>query len=71
MGFLFKSLQSDITDEYITVRTAAKVSGYNQQYLRRMLRKGVFNTQKIGQIWLLDHKNFIDYLEGTIGSDDR
>ena len=71
MGFSFNVLVPEYTDEYITVRSASEYSGYNQQYLRRLLRKGVFRTRKIGQIWLIEQKEFKDYLEGANQSKDK
>ena len=71
MGFSIKNLLPEFTDEYITVRSAAEFSGYNQQYLRRLLREGVFRTRKIGQIWLIDQRDFKDYLEGANQSTDK
>ena len=71
MGFSVNNLIPEFTDEYITVRTAAEFSGYNQQYLRRLLRKGVFQTRKIGQIWLIDQRDFKDYLQGANQSKDK
>jgi len=42
MGFSFNSEHSDITGEFLTVRSAAEISGYNQQYIQRLLRNRVF-----------------------------
>ena len=58
----FNRIDPDFTDEYVTIKSAAEFSEYNQQYLRRLLRKGVFKTKKIGQIWLINHRIFVDYL---------
>ena len=71
MGFSVKDLIPEFTDEYITVRTASEFSGYNQQYLRRLLRRGVFRTRKIGQIWLIDQRDFKDYLKEANQSKDK
>ena len=71
MGFLFNKLVPEFTDEYITVRSASEFSGYNQQYLSRLLRKGVFRTRKIGQIRLIDQRNFKDYLKEASQSKDK
>ena len=64
MGFSFNSQAPDIIGEFITVSSAADFNGYNQQYLRRMLRKGFFKTRKIGQIWLIEQRDFNNYLQG-------
>ena len=71
MGFSVKDITPEFTDEYITVRTASQFSGYNRQYLRRLLRKGVFRTRKIGQIWLIDKREFKDYLMEANQSKDK
>jgi hypothetical protein len=71
MGFSFNFPLSDFTNEFITVKTASEISGYNQQYLRRLSRAGVFTTRKIGQIWLIDQRDFLDYLGGANQSKDQ
>jgi len=71
MGFSLNTTIPVITDKYITVRAASEFSGYNQYYLRRFLREGKFRTRKIGQIWLIDHKDFVNYLYDAALSDDN
>ena len=71
MGFLFKSLGSEFLTEYITVRFAANFSGYNQQYLRRLLRENVFRSTRIGQLWLIERDDFLKYLANAKQSDDK
>ena len=41
-------------NQHITVQTAAAATGYNIQYLRRMLRSGALKGIKIGQMWLIE-----------------
>ena len=72
MGLSFKEISPDVTQEYVTVKTASKYSGYNEQYLRRLLREGTFKTRKIGQLWLIDKSDFRKYLkDASISSDKR
>jgi hypothetical protein len=71
MGFSFYSEQFDVTSEFLTVGSAAEISGYNQQYLRRLLRNRVFQSRKIGQIWLIDKKSFLEYLISAKKSKDK
>jgi len=71
MGFSVKGLYPEFTEDYITVRTASEYSGYNQQYLRRLLRGGGLKTKKIGQIWLINQKDFVNYLYDAAQSDDK
>ena len=54
-----------IFNNCINVKVAAFYSGYNVQYLRRLLRNGRLSGMKLGQIWLLDKRNFEIYLENA------
>ena len=71
MGFSFKVLNPDITEDYITVKTASIFSGSNEQYLRRLLRDGIFKTRKIGQLWLIEQADFGKYLSDANKSTDK
>lgn len=71
MGFSVKSHTSNFSAEFITVRTAAKISGYNQQYLRRLLRKNIFQSKRIGQLWLIDRNDFLKYLGQARKTEDK
>jgi excisionase family DNA binding protein len=70
MGFSFNT-KSDFLGDYITVRTAAEISGYNQQYLRRLLRDNTFRSKRLGQIWLIDRNQFMDHLLKIRRSNDK
>ena len=43
-----------LVNQHITIHAAAEVTGYNIQYLRRILRSGALKGYKIGQMWLMD-----------------
>jgi len=49
----------------ISVKAAEFYSGYNVQYLRRLLRDGRLFGMKLGQIWLIDKHTFETYLENA------
>jgi len=49
--------------QHITVQTAAEVTGYNIQYLRRLLRSGALEGIKIGQMWLIEMDALETYLK--------
>jgi len=55
----------------ISVKTAASHSGYNVQYLRRLLREGRLSGMKLGQTWLLDKCMFETYLENSNQTTDK
>jgi len=71
MGFSINELYADHSNDYITVRTAAEISGYNQQYLRRLLRDNTFRSRKLGQLWLIDRDQFIEYVFNARKSRDK
>lgn len=55
---------------HITVKEAAEITGYNAQYLRRLLQAGNLDAIKVGQIWLIDLASLQAYFSRAISSDD-
>jgi len=49
----------------------AEVTGYNDQYLRRLLRAGRLDAIKIGQVWLVNLESLEAYLTSKVSSSDR
>jgi hypothetical protein len=70
MGFSFNT-ESDFYGEYFTVKSAAEISGYNQQYLRRLLRGDILKSRRLGQAWLIERKGFLEYLNHARCSTDK
>jgi len=62
---------SVVINNHISVKVAAKVSGYSLQYLRRLLRSGKLTGLKIGQVWLIEKSTFEAYLENATQATDR
>jgi hypothetical protein len=58
-------------ETHLTVQIAAEISGYSAQYLRRLLRTGTLNGDKIGQIWLIRKESFESYRKFAKHSTDR
>jgi hypothetical protein len=57
---------------YIPVKAACKLSGYNQQYLRRLLRREKLGGIKVGQVWLIETLSLESHLSlGNQGQDRR
>ena len=59
-----------ISDHCVSVQFAAELTGYNLQYLRRLLRDGKLEGTKIGQIWLIDLASLQTYFSYALGSND-
>lgn len=51
-----------LTENYITVEAASRQTGYNIQYLRRLLRVGRLEGVKIGPVWLIKLNSLENYL---------
>jgi AraC-like DNA-binding protein len=61
-----------VLEEHISVKAAAEHSGYSIQYLRRLLRDGLLDGTKIGQVWLIELASFERYLRhGQMQRDRR
>jgi excisionase family DNA binding protein len=55
----------------ISVKGAAFHSGYNVQYLRRLIRNGRLTGMKLGQTWLIDKRTLETYLENANHTKDK
>jgi excisionase family DNA binding protein len=62
IGSLSQSSKPVILDNLISVKAAAEISGYSQQYLRRLLRQGKLAGLKLGQVWLIEMESLQWYL---------
>jgi excisionase family DNA binding protein len=55
---------------HISIQAAAEVSGYNRQYLRRLMRAGKLDGIKVGQVWLIDLASLQAYFSSALSSND-
>jgi hypothetical protein len=55
---------------HISVQAATEISGYNAQYLRRLLRTGKLEGVKVGQVWLIDMASLQTYFSCALSSND-
>ncbi len=60
-----------ISEKYITVLGATQLTGYNSQYLRRLLRNGKLTGMRIGQSWLILLESLDIYLVSMKAATDR
>jgi len=59
-----------VIDNHITIQMAAEISGYNAQYLRRLLRAGKLHGVRVGQVWLIDLASLQEYFGSALSSND-
>jgi len=55
---------------FIAVQKASNQSGYCGQYLRKMLRYEKIRGIKIGQLWLIECKSLLEYVEEVTITED-
>jgi len=66
------TIKPSVLENCISVKDAAKYSGYSRQYLRRLLRQGNLTGTKIGQVWLIKLVSIQAYMiQVEISKDNR
>ena len=51
-----------MADDWITVREAARISGYHIEHIRRLTRTGEVKARKFATVWQVDRKSLFAYL---------
>lgn len=49
--------------EWLTVQEAAKLSGYNPEHIRRLVRESRVEAQKFSIVWMVNRESLLTYLE--------
>jgi excisionase family DNA binding protein len=57
--------------DYITVSQASKLSGYNEEHIRRLLRDGLISGRKFGIVWQVSESSLLAYLTEAQKSEDK
>ena len=66
-----EGLTGMVLDKHTSVNAAAEHFGYNQQYLRRLLRVGRLDGIKIGQVWLINLASLEEHPRKGQSAQDR
>ena len=48
--------------DWLTVREAAKLSGYNADHLRELIRDGKIKARKFSIVWMVSRESLLAYL---------
>ena len=54
---------SQSLEDFISIASAVRTTGYSEQYLRRLVRRQVIRAVKFGHFWLVDQRSLQDYIE--------
>ena len=49
--------------EWLTVNEAAKLSGYNPDYIRELIRQGKIKARKFSIVWMVDRISLLAFLK--------
>jgi excisionase family DNA binding protein len=59
-----------MAEDWITVQEASDLSGYNPQYIRRLVRKKRIKSEKWVRDWMLSKASLLAYLREAQKSTD-
>jgi excisionase family DNA binding protein len=48
---------------WLTIREAAELSGYNSEYIRRLIREGVIAARKFSIVWQVSQESLLAFLD--------
>jgi hypothetical protein len=60
-----------VLNNHTSVKAAADYSGYNMQYIRRLLRTSKLAGIKIGQMWMVDKAVLDTYIKQAKSATDQ
>jgi excisionase family DNA binding protein len=57
--------------EWMTVSEAAEISGYNAEYLRRLIRNEIIDFRMFGFMYQVNRKSLLKYLKEAEKKSDK
>ena len=51
-----------MSDEWISVRDAAKLTGYNKEHITRLIREGKIEAKKFSIVWQISRDSLQAYI---------
>ena len=58
-------------ENWITIQEACQMTGYNAEYLRRLIRNGKVKAQKVSIVWVVDQVSLQEYISLNQNTTDR
>jgi hypothetical protein len=58
-------------DDWLTVNDAAELSGYNPEYLRRLMREHKISFRKFSFIYQVNRESLLEYLKKAQQTTDK
>ena len=60
-----------MSNDWLSVSEAAKISGYHPEYIRRLIRDGEIEARKFSIVWQVRRSSLIDYVENAESKEDK
>ncbi len=60
-----------MAQDWITTAEAVRLSDYNAEYTRRLIRAGKIKAQKFGIVWQIDRASLLVYIRESKKSADK
>jgi hypothetical protein len=57
--------------EWLSVSEAVEVSGYNPEYIRRLIRSGEIEARKFSIVWQVRRESLNSYIKKAQKKDDK
>ncbi len=57
--------------DWIPTDEAMRPTGYNAEYLRRLIRQGKVKAQKFGAVWQISRSSLLAYRENAQSTEDK
>ena len=54
-----------MTEFWITSTEAVRLTGYNAEYIRRLVRSGKVKVKKFGIVWQIDRDFLLTYMQSS------
>jgi excisionase family DNA binding protein len=61
----------DSEQGWITVHEASELSGYGEQYLRRLIRNHKLKSKKLSFLWLVEKSSLLEYSKEAKKAPDK
>jgi len=66
-----EAIENRSLEDFLTIEEATTISGYTEQYLRRMSRAGKIEAIKRGHFWLVNRHSLEAYMDRAADVEDK
>lgn len=55
------------SEEWLSIADAARLTNYNPESIRRLIRQGKIKAKKVVIVWLVEKQSLLDYVDKKNG----